>query len=336
MENARLLMSILLLHCVVAMVTGCARFDASINDVRAKRFSNIASGLKPVDNINLQTGKDAGDTPKILSTNEKDGTIRYKRQTEHTSSHQYFDSHVKIFQNTDTNKDGFITRDEYKENNPNMTDEDTRIVMEVYDKDGDNRVSEVEFLREGNIDSHAVGCDVIALNQCGIQFINTVRLANNDDDAICLGLQTYVDCISRQLIPTVCESQSFTSAVMKIVSSFQADDICPEIDVNALLTPTEHQNRKRRHAQVQGMTQNENATDRKCGLSSIINCDTDFIHELRKDEAPCNSLLGYRRCIHRSTQMCDDVTAYRLRDGIKHVTRSYRQIGLCQKEPTTV
>nr|XP_006814166.1 PREDICTED: uncharacterized protein LOC100369605 [Saccoglossus kowalevskii] len=206
----------LLLYCLVPMATGCGRI---------KEKTMVSPGDEIYVSLLLQPNTESEDLSKAddsayihqPNTESEDASKntesvyippkplhfmknkRYRRYIDPVSdiSPEAMDQpYLKIFQKTDSNSDGYITVDEYLENNPNMTNDDTRIVMEVYDKNRDSRVSQAEFLREGKPaffdnfeESRTEACDVMALHQCGMDFINIVQLARDDNEAVCIGLQ---------------------------------------------------------------------------------------------------------------------------------------------------
>ncbi|XP_070575160.1 uncharacterized protein [Ptychodera flava] len=336
MQRTRLYTHILLLYCAVVMVTGCTRFNVG---AKGEEFDPIyTKGLGTQD---LPTAEEQTESDEKMPVNidvlsqiwEDDDNYRQRRQIPQLQNANSQRGHLQIFRKTDSNSDGFITSDEYRENNPTMTEDDTRIVMEVYDKNGDKRVSQSEFLNEGNAGffgqfevSHSVGCDVMALHQCGVSFIKAVRLTNDNSEGVCLALQVYVDCVSRNLITHVCESESFTLAVLDVVTSFKAEHVCSSVDSAGLQTliNSELRLRQRREAALQ-----HGQGDGSCGRAAIMSCDITFVHTLRQGGDPCKSLLSYKRCVNKGTRMCRDPISSTLRDGIKQVTRSYRKAGLC-------
>jgi len=147
-----------------------------------------------------------------------------------------YSSRRELFQLTDKDGDGFVTREEYVLHNGNhsaVVDQ----VFAAYDGDRDGRFSEEEFLQGSSPVAVNDECEEQIIQTCDklyLEFRTTEPRINKVDETACKALQYLVDCVSGY--DTNCDITSYARVVVSRANEFL--DSCPLLDIYQLVELT--------------------------------------------------------------------------------------------------
>ncbi|XP_072024791.1 uncharacterized protein [Amphiura filiformis] len=76
----------------------------------------------------------------------------------------------------------------------------------------------------------------------------------------------------------------------------------------------------------------KNRSRSNCSVSMIWPCNQAFITSLAQgDEDPCESLVRFRHCVHKNTRHCMDTNVFKIREGLKYLSKEHRRAKLCRQ-----
>ncbi|XP_071786014.1 uncharacterized protein [Asterias amurensis] len=264
---------------------------------------------------------------------------------------------MEAFTLNDQNGDGFITHIEYRKSNPNMPEMDSKTIFSNFDQDKDGRISRTEFKSQvqHNTPKPEEDCFTTLMKTCSTEFINAVKKwGSKQGDAMCHSLPVYKNCIQRERTTCSTESEggqsqsSFDDEVNSLITRFRKslcqDAHMPRVRpstsaVSTNIMPTSAVSdavqagiRQVRSGRRQSKRYRSRLRRQSCIVSTMRPCNNQFVSALQgEDEDPCHSLIKYRQCIHKSTRRCSDPNIHVIQRAIKFLTKEHRRVKICSK-----
>ncbi|XP_038070233.1 uncharacterized protein LOC119739379 [Patiria miniata] len=255
-----------------------------------------------------------------------------------------FSSRHELFQLTDKNGDGFVTREEYVTQNGNHT----RVVDQVfkaYDVDGDGRFSEEEFLQQSSPLAVRDECEEGIIQTCDklyLEFMTTELKSSKADETACKATQYLVDCVAGY--DADCDIMSYARIVAARAQAYLDSEACPLLDLHLLLKLTGQgalsDGRKTRFARSVDDVESTTISDQQlysklCSESFINRCSKRFHKSLNRDRAErryCPILASYERCLNKRVKHCLGNVGYTvLRQNIASLKNLQREAKSCHK-----
>jgi len=176
--------------------------------------------------------KPSADSNGILTSLEDAEFLTSDYEDDDMELYDDYSSRRELFQLTDTDGDGFVTREEYVLHNGNhsaVVDQ----VFAAYDGDRDGRFSEEEFLQGSSPLTVNDECEEQIIQTCDklyLEFRTTEPRISKVDETACKALQYLVDCVCGY--DTTCDITSYARVVASRANEFL--DSCPLLDIHQL------------------------------------------------------------------------------------------------------
>lgn len=266
---------------------------------------------------------------------------------------------MKVFALNDRNNDGVITLKEYKKSNPDISDAEARTIFTSFDMDRNGRISLNEFAARVQHDAPERKEDCLAsiMKTCSAEFIDAVqRWGDKQGDPMCHCLPVYRDCIEYERVACSTKSPNgdqdeegiLKSQVDALLRRFRKS-LCQDafssrirpsaVAVYSTNGPTAMTSdyiprgiRQVRSARRDSKRFKSRARRQSCIVSTMRPCNNVFVAALQaQEEDPCNSLVKYRHCVHKSTRRCSDPNIPHIQRAIKFLTKEHRRVKICGK-----
>ncbi|XP_072013823.1 uncharacterized protein [Amphiura filiformis] len=184
--------------------------------------------------------------------NEEDNTKRHHKDvtTEHVRRHhrrnqksdpvETSSSRLQLFEQTDADGDGFVTRKEYISHS-NLHDNHTADLhvddlFVTYDRDNDGQLSELESVDQSSPWDVMSECEFLVMQRCNAVLDRAMSEVDNDlEEPICGGLQSYLDCIvNGQDTDETCVMESYILSVKQNALVLRSSGLCPNLEIGQL------------------------------------------------------------------------------------------------------
>ncbi|XP_071785052.1 uncharacterized protein [Asterias amurensis] len=283
---------------------------------------------------------------KDVFSEEQDTDIQTSQRHENEDDEEVFyddySSRRELFQLTDRDGDGFVTRDEYVLHNGNISAVVDQVFM-AYDGDGDGRFSEEEFLQQSSpLEVHAE-CEEQIIQTCDklyLEFKSTEFISNTLSRPACNAVQYLVDCVAG--FDTDCDITSYAQAIASRAEAYLDSGACPLLDLHNLLqiTGPDGNEKKARYARsVDNDVEITTASDKDlfgkhCPGDFINHCAKKFEQNLNKDSQTmyCPILASYAHCLKKRSRHCAaDVNSPLLRNNMARLRTLESRAKSCHK-----
>lgn len=229
-----------------------------------------------------------------------------------------YSSRREIFQLTDRDGDGFVTREEYVLQNGNQSAVVDQ-VFTAYDGDGDGRFSEEEFLQGSSPLAVSDECEEQLIQTCDklyLEFRTTEPKINKVDETACRAVQYLVDCVAGY--DNDCDITRYALVVADRAKEYLDTATCPMLNIHGLLELTGEgaltDGRKTRYARSADDVEITTLSDqqlhnRRCTDSFINRCTVRFRRSITKlrdlpGASYCSILASYSRCLNKRAKYC--------------------------------
>ncbi|XP_022108706.1 uncharacterized protein LOC110988980 [Acanthaster planci] len=289
----------------------------------------------------------ADDEGEDLTSREDGDAASQMRDDKYEEEEVFYDdfsSRKQLFQLTDKDGDGFVTREEYVNQNGNhsvVVDQ----VFKAYDRDGDGQFSEEEFLQQSSPLAVQDECEEEIIQTCDklyLEFMTTELKSSKVDEKTCKAIQYLVDCVVGY--DTGCNIQSYARMVATRAQAYLDSQHCPLLDLRLLLKLTGQgalgDEKKTRFARSVDDVEFTTLADlqlytKQCPNSFIKRCSKKFRRSLARDKAEkryCPLLASFGHCLKKRAEQClGHVDETHLRQNIASLKRLQRAAKTCHK-----
>ncbi|XP_071818793.1 uncharacterized protein [Apostichopus japonicus] len=231
----------------------------------------------------------------------------------------------------DHNEDGFITKHEYSLRNPDVDAEIVRTLFDILDNNGDDKLTQAELDAKTDFWETTEDCEVFAMQQCDSRLAYTVELNDdvNDTEAMCQGLQAYLDCLSSE--SSFCDfSAEFLRAVYTFADSYKRTKLCKNLVIDKLAKFGESNNSSRRKRAISTATESSpRGSELECAVPQLSLCSSLFNRSLREAGNFCSTLNEYRHCVSHAAKSCNDETLLHLKESVRILAHMHKKFQVC-------